>query len=82
MKCARLDHYGISVATEQELDDMLARAKAFKERDDRVDIIEKKVDDYEMLAITSIYVGYLLPMMVEVQWWEFKTENYPAETTA
>ena len=26
-----------------------------------------------MLAITSFYVGYLLPMMVEVQWWDFKT---------
>ena len=25
-----------------------------------------------MLAITSIYVGYLLPMMVEIQWWDFK----------
>ena len=51
---------------------MLARAKAFQGRDDRVEIIDKKVDDYEMLAITSIYVRYLLPMMVEVQWWDFK----------
>src|SRR5262249_50174953 len=42
MSCPRLDHYGISVATEQELDDMLARAKALKEKDDRVDIIDKK----------------------------------------
>src|SRR5581483_3495300 len=67
MTCPRLDHYGISVATEAELDDILARAKAYKQHDDRVDIIEKKVDDYEMLAITSIYIGYLLPMMVEVQ---------------
>ena len=25
-----------------------------------------------MLAITAIYVGYLLPMMVEIQWWDFK----------
>ena len=25
-----------------------------------------------MLAITSIYVRYLLPMMVEIQWWDFK----------
>jgi hypothetical protein len=80
MKCARLDHYGMSVATEQELDDILARAKAYKEKDDRVDIIDKKVDDYEMLAITSIYVGYLLPMMVEIQWWEFK--DAPAESSA
>ena len=72
MTCARLDHFGISVATEAELDDILARAKAFQEHDDRVEIIDKTVDDYEMLAITSIYVRYVLPMMVEVQWWDFK----------
>jgi hypothetical protein len=77
MTCARLDHFGISVATEAELDEILARAKAFQARDDRVDIIDKKTDDYEMLAITSIYVRYVLPMMVEVQWWDFK-EGHPA----
>jgi len=72
MSCARLDHYGISVATEDELDEMLARAKAYKEKDDRVDIVDRQVEDHGMLAITSFYVGYLLPMMVEVQWWDFK----------
>ncbi|HSO94882.1 MAG TPA: VOC family protein [Acidimicrobiia bacterium] len=72
MECPRLDHFGISVQTEAELDDMLARATAFREHDDRVDIVDKKVDDYEMLAITSFYVRYRLPMMVEVQWWDFK----------
>ena len=72
MQCARLDHFGISVATEGELDEILDRARAFQARDERVDIIDKKVDDYEMLAITSIYVRYVLPMMVEVQWWDFK----------
>ena len=72
MTCARLDHYGMSVETEAELDDVLARAKAFREHDDRVDIIDKKVDDHGMLAITSIYIGFLLPMMVEIQWWEFR----------
>jgi hypothetical protein len=25
-----------------------------------------------MLAITSIYVRYLLPMMCEIQWWDFR----------
>jgi hypothetical protein len=73
MTCPRLDHYGFSVATEQELDDFLARARTFQEKDPRVDIIDKHVDDHGMLAITSIYVGYLLPMMVEIQWWDFKT---------
>jgi len=72
MTCARLDHYGISVETEAELVEMLARAKAFGERDDRVDLVDKSVDDHGMLAITSFYVGFLLPMMVEVQWWDFK----------
>jgi hypothetical protein len=72
MTAPRLDHFGMSVATEQELDDMLARAKAFQARDDRVDLVDKELTDHGMLAITSFYVGYLLPMMVEVQWWDFK----------
>ena len=72
MACPRLDHFGMSVETEQELDDMLARAKAFHDRDDRVDIVEKELTDHGMLAITSFYVRYLLPMMVEIQWWDFK----------
>ena len=72
MECPRLDHYGISVATEEELDAMLARARAFQEHDDRVDIIDKKVEDHGMLAITSCYIRFLLPMMVELQWWDMK----------
>jgi hypothetical protein len=72
MACPRLDHFGMSVSTEQELDDILARAKAFQAHDDRVDIVDKELTDHGMLAITSFYVRYLLPMMVEVQWWDFK----------
>ena len=75
MVCPRLDHFGISVGDEAELDDILARARAFKARDDRVDIVERKVDDHGMIAITSMYVRYLLPMMVEVQWWDHKWER-------
>ncbi|MBK5287847.1 MAG: hypothetical protein JJE46_05200 [Acidimicrobiia bacterium] len=72
MTCPRLDHYGLSVGTEAELDAVLARAKSWQARDDRVDIIDKKTEDHGMLAITSIYVRFLLPMMVEIQWWDFK----------
>ena len=75
MTAPRLDHFGMSVATEQELDDMLARARAFQARDDRVDLVDKELTDHGMLAITSFYVGYLLPMMVEVQWWDFKQQK-------
>ena len=31
-----------------------------------------------VLAITSIYIGYLLPMLVEIQWWDYKDENMKA----
>jgi hypothetical protein len=72
MTCPRLDHYGLSVDTEAELDHVLEKAKAWQARDDRVDIIDKKTEDHGMLAITSIYVRYLLPMMVEIQWWEYR----------
>ena len=72
MAAPRLDHFGLSVGTEAELDDVLAKAKAYQARDDRVDIIDRETTDHGMLAITSIYVGYLLPMMVEIQYWDYK----------
>ena len=72
MTAPRLDHFGLSVGTEAELDDVLAKANAYQARDDRVDVIDKQIEDHGMLAITSIYVGYLLPMMVEIQYWNFK----------
>ena len=62
-----LDHFGMGVDTVEELDDFLARAKAFKEKDDRVEIIDKKVEQHPGLDLTSFYVRYLLPLMVEVQ---------------
>ncbi|HZP29171.1 MAG TPA: VOC family protein [Acidimicrobiia bacterium] len=75
MTCPRLDHYGFSVQSEEHFDDLLARAKAFREHDDRVEIIDRKTDDHSMLSITSFYVRYLLPMMVEIQWWDFKQDR-------
>ncbi|HEY7135428.1 MAG TPA: hypothetical protein VIB48_10195 [Acidimicrobiia bacterium] len=81
MTCPRLDHYGISVFSGDDFHGILERAKAYQERDDRVDIIDEKLDDHGMLTITSCYIRYLLPMMVEVQWWEF-VEPKPAGTGA
>ena len=72
MTAPRLDHFGMGVDTMDELDEFLRRAMAFKARDDRVDIIDKKAEDHGVLVITSFYVRYLLPMMVEVQHYEMK----------
>ena len=71
MQCPRLDHFGMSVGTREEFDDLYAKAQSFRDKDDRVDIIDPKTDDYEMLKLTSFYVRYLLPMMVEVQHWDW-----------
>ena len=71
MKAPRLDHYGFSVASREELDAAWQRAVDFRETDSRVDIIDPSVDDHGMVKIHSIYLGYLLPMMIELQYWEF-----------
>ncbi len=70
MRAARLDHFGLSVDTVDELRTVLDRAKAFAETDDRVRIIDYDVEDHGVLKLHNCYVGYLLPMMVEVQCFE------------
>jgi hypothetical protein len=72
MACPRLDHFGMGVGSMQELDDLLAAAKAYKEKDDRVELIDKKTEHHPGLDLTSFYVGFLLPMMVEVQHFAFQ----------
>ena len=71
MTCPGLDHFGMSVGTGEELDELLARSKAFAARDERVEIIDRKVEDYGMLKLHSFYVRYLLPLMIEVQFFEW-----------
>jgi hypothetical protein len=70
MAAPRMDHFGVQVQTLEELDDVLARARAYQERDARVEIIDKSADDFGMLVLTSFYVRHLLPLTVEVQHFE------------
>ena len=72
MRAPRLDHFGMGVGTMEELDDFLAKARRFQERDARVDLIPKKTEEHPGLNLTSFYVGYLLPLMVEVQHFEWR----------
>ncbi len=66
-----LDHFGVVVDDLGELQAIVTRAKEFAERDDRVRIIDVHervthgpTHDYTM---TSAYVGFVLPLMVEIQ---------------
>lgn len=72
MRAPRLDHFGMGVATLAELDEFLAKARRFQARDSRVDLIDKKTEEHPGLNLTSFYVGYLLPLMVEVQHFEWR----------
>ena len=72
MTCPRLDHWGMSVESEEQLDIYLDRAKKYREEDSRVDIVDKHVEEYSSVALKSFYVAYLLPMMVEVQYYDYK----------
>jgi len=70
MRCPRMDHFGLSVGTYEEIQAVEERAKAYRERDPRVDLIELHEDDQGRIKIHSLYVRYLLPMMCEIQWWD------------
>ena len=70
MACPRLDHFGLSVGSLDELHAAHARAAAYRERDDRVELIDPEIEDYEVLKLHNFYVRYLLPLMVEVQHFE------------
>ena len=71
MRCPRLDHFGMSVGTLEELEAFHAKAKAYAEQDDRVDLIEQSVEDHGVVKIHNFYVRFLLPMMIEIQHFEW-----------
>ena len=67
MRCPQGDHFGMSVSTPEELDSVLDRARKYAERDARVEIVDRTLEDFTVLKLHSFYVRYLLPLMIEVQ---------------
>ncbi len=71
LRAPRLDHFGLEIASVEELVSILDRAKAYQEKDDRVTVIDLDemvthgpTSDY---TLTNAYVGFLLPLMIELQ---------------
>jgi hypothetical protein len=71
MQCGGGEHFGLSVATPGELDGILRRAHEFRERDTRVEITDRTVEDYVAVKLHAFYARYLLPVSVEVQCFEW-----------
>jgi hypothetical protein len=65
------DHFGIEVYERETLEAIVARARAFKaERDPSVEITDPAREDYGSIRIHNTYIRYLLPLTVEVQFYE------------
>ena len=69
--CTSLDHFGLAVRSLDDLKGVVERAKRYRERDDRVEIIDHAVEDHGIVQLHNAYVRYLLPMMVEVQYYDW-----------
>jgi len=78
MQAPGYDHLGLLCGTRAEVDDLLGKAKAYRERDDRV-----RIKEYEDLVtgnvtVHAFYVKYLLPIWFDVQCMEWPPGHEPA----
>lgn len=74
MAAHRHDHYGLSVATRADFDEVVRRATAWRDRlGDEVVIDGPQAEEHAgVLTLHSVYVTYLLPLTVEVQLFEWR----------
>jgi hypothetical protein len=66
-----MDHFGLQVPSLDDLHSIVDRAAHYRERDDRVQIIDvhsrtTRGAEHEY-TLTSAYIGFLLPLLVELQ---------------
>jgi hypothetical protein len=73
MRAPRGDHVGLSVATLADFEEVARRAAAWRDRlPGEVDLIEPTSEVFvDALRLHSFYVRYRLPIMIEVQHFEF-----------
>ena len=73
MTAPRMDHFGLSVSSLPDFEEVHRRAAAWKEREpDAVDLVEPTVEEYVgALRLHSFYVRYRLPLTVETQHFEY-----------
>jgi len=73
MTAPRLDHFGMSVASLEDFEEVARRAAAWKAKEPEVvDLIEPTYEEYVgVLRLHSFYVRYRLPLMVETQFFEY-----------
>ena len=73
MRAPRMDHVGLSVATKDDFDEVARRCAAWKAKlPDEVDLIDPSFEEHAgVLRLHSLYVRYRLPVMLELQHFEY-----------
>jgi len=68
MQAPGYDHLGVLCDTREEVDELLERAKRWRDKDDRVQIKEFAADLVQgPVTVHAFYVRYLLPIQFDVQ---------------
>ena len=66
-----LDHFGLQVSTLDELGEIVEKAKKYQAHDSRVQVIDVHArttrGPESHYTLTSAYIGFVLPLMVELQ---------------
>lgn len=79
MVCDDREHWGMSVATPDQLDRMYETARKLADDDPQVELVERKTEDFGVLKLHSFYVRYRIPLWTEVQCFEW-AEGVDAQT--
>ena len=74
MAAHREDHYGLSVATKEDFDEVARRAAMWQAKlPEQVEVDGPMHEDhFDVLRLHSLYVHYLLPLTVEIQYFEWR----------
>ncbi len=71
LQAPTMDHFGVQVATRDQLERIVDRAKQRRQTDERVTVIDVHARtthgptyDY---TLTSAYIGFVIPLLVELQ---------------
>jgi hypothetical protein len=77
MVTPNMDHFGMEVSSKEELVELLDRARAYQDKDDRVRItdIGAMVTHYgeKEYTLTNAYIWFLIPLWIELQHVERRT---------
>jgi hypothetical protein len=80
MQAPGYDHLGVLCDTREEVDELLERARRWRDKDDRVQITEFAEDLVQgPVTVHAFYVRYLLPIQFDVQVIEHAPGREPAK---